>query len=427
MSPKGNQLMKRSRILNSVFAMTLVFMCAGGLTACASETTETSDPSLDISDTSEGVAATVNGTEIGEKAITAYIESFRVAGDLADEESWAEWLIEEGYTPEDIRSDVVDYYVNKQLLRQAAEENGVEADADTIDSQVETMRSYYDSEDDWTAALESLGMTEASYRDMLELSALESGLMDVVATASDPSEEDLLTNAESYASTYDGAKKSSHILFSSDDEETAQEVLDMINAGEIDFADAAAEYSLDSSSEDGGNVGWDKFTTFVDEYQEALDELEEGEVSGLVTSSYGIHIIMCTEVFTAPDEVTSVDQLPDEFVELIYSQLEEESLEESFTTWYEEYEAAADIVINDMPEGLSYDVDLSAYETEDDEEEDSDTTTTVNEDGYVEIESSSESSDSTDEDSTDEESSDEETTEEESTEETTEDDTTEEE
>ena len=106
--------------------------------------------------------------------------------------------------------------------------------------------------------------------------------------------------------------------FASDDQAAAQEVLDKINSGELDFADAAQQYSQDEGYKaDGGNVGWDKLTSFVDEYQTALDGLEKDQVSALVTSTYGIHIIKCTDVFTAPDEVTSIDQIPSEFSDSI--------------------------------------------------------------------------------------------------------------
>ena len=67
-----------------------------------------------------------------------------------------------------------------------------------------------------------------------------------------------------YDTTYDGAKRSSHILFDSGDEATAREVLDKLNAGELDFAEAAKEYSKDGSASDGGDVGWDKTSSFVE-------------------------------------------------------------------------------------------------------------------------------------------------------------------
>ena len=149
----------------------------------------------------------------------------------------------------------------------------------------------------------------------------------------------------------------------SDDEATAQEVLDKINSGELDFAEAAKEYSQDEGSkEDGGNVGWDKLTSFVDEYQTALDGLEEGQVSGLVTSSYGIHIIKCTQVFNAPEEVTSIDQLPSEFMDSIKSTLESSAKQQAYSQWYQDYKSNADIQINDMPSGLVYDVSLDGVE-----------------------------------------------------------------
>ena len=117
----------------------------------------------------------------------------------------------------------------------------------------------------------------------------------------EPTDEEVLEYAKTAVASYDGAKKSPISLFDADDKETAQSVLDQINSGELDFAEAAKEYSTDTgSAADGGDVGWDKLTTFVDEYQDALDSLEVGQVSGLVESDYGYHIIKCTEEFTAP-------------------------------------------------------------------------------------------------------------------------------
>ncbi|MDE8704020.1 peptidylprolyl isomerase, partial [Adlercreutzia equolifaciens] len=92
------------------------------------------------------------------------------------------------------------------------------------------------------------------------------------------------------------------------DEDLAQEVLEKLQSGELDFATAAESYSKDTGSAAvGGNVGWDKLTSFVTEYTTALNELEKGEISGLVTSSYGIHNIQCTDVFEAPEELTKMD------------------------------------------------------------------------------------------------------------------------
>ena len=360
--------MKRSAIAKFVCAVALSAACGTALVSCGNNA-DASDENVDIYDTSEGVAATVTGTEIGEKVVTTYIQNFRAQGQLEDDAEWAQWLVDNDYTVDDIRDQVIDYYASQQLLRQAAEENGVTVNTDDVNSQIETMRSYYSSQEDWEEALKSVGMTEASYRSTLELSVLEDGLMEKVATVTEPTDEEMLQYAQMYAQAYNGAKKSSHILFASDDQATAQEVLDKINAGELDFAEAAKEYSQDTgSAQDGGNVGWDKMTSFVTEYQTALDGLEKDQVSGLVTSSYGIHIIKCTNVFTAPEEVTSIDQIPTEFSDTIRKSLEDQSKSDSFNEWYQNFKDSADIQINDKPEGLPYDVDLTGVtktETED--------------------------------------------------------------
>lgn len=351
--------MRTSGLLKTACAAALALTCGFGLVACSGGSSENSS-GVDIGDVSEGVAATVNGTELGEKAITAYIDNFRSSNSLTDDSAWAQWMVDNGLDASGVREEVIDYYVSQELIRQAADENGVTVDDSEVDSQISTMRSYYSSDDEWNKALQTVGVTEDQYRDMIKLNLIETGLKDKVASATEPTDDEMLQYAQMYASAYDGAKKSSHILFSSDDEATAQEVLDKINAGELDFAEAAKEYSIDDASkEDGGNVGWDKLTSFVSEYQTALDGLEKDQVSGLVTTTYGIHIIKCTDVFTASEEVTSIDQIPSEFTDSIRQSLETSSKNESYSTWYQDYKSNADIVVNDMPSDVSYNVDTT--------------------------------------------------------------------
>lgn len=353
--------MKKMNFLKIACAAALSAACCFAVVGCSQTKSDSGDVS--VSDTSEGVAATVNGTEIGEKAVTSYIANFRSMSNLESDADWAQWLVDNNYTAADIREEVINYYASQELVRQAAEENDIKVESSEIDSQVQQMRSYYDSDEDWENALKQIGTTESQYRSLLEVSMLQQALQEKVAQPEDPTDEELLQYAQMYATYYNGAKKSSHILFNSDDEATAQEVLDKINSGELDFAEAAKEYSQDEGSkEDGGNVGWDKLTSFVDEYQTALDGLEEGQVSDLVTSSYGIHIIKCTQVFNAPEEVTSIDQLPSEFMDSIKSTLEASAKQQAYSQWYQDYKSNADIQINDMPSGLVYDVSLDGVE-----------------------------------------------------------------
>lgn len=351
--------MKKIAFAKSVFTASLVAACAWGLAGCAAGSGNTSETSY-----TGGVAATVNGVEIAEDDVTAMIESQRAQASLDDEDSWGSYLAQIGSTPSSIREQFIDGFISQEIVRQFASECDVNVEDSEVDSYVEKMKSNYSSDEDWRSALSQSGLIEDEYRENIKFSLQYQGLENHFTTE-EPSAENMLTYAKMYASSYDGAKKSSHILFDASDEATAQSVLDQINAGTLDFAEAAAQYSKDSSASGGGNVGWDKLTTFVDEYQDALDALEVGQVSGLVTSDYGIHIIKCTAEFTAPEELTDVNQLPEEFVERIKSMAASAESSQAISDWIDEKREASDVVINDMPENVPYNVDMSKYETSD--------------------------------------------------------------
>ena len=350
--------MKKSHIMKAVCAVGLSAACVWSLAACTSGDQASGD--------SGAVAATVGDVPISEDTVTKYIESIRSQMGVTDEDSWGNWLAQNGYTPESVREEVVNSYVQRELIKKGADERGITVDSTEVDGYVDQMKQNYDTDEKWQEALTQAGMTEDEYRSEIELQLKNRGLLESFASDEEPSEEDLLQYAQMYATTYDGAKRSSHILFDSGDEATAREVLDKLNAGELDFAEAAKEYSKDGSASDGGDVGWDKTSSFVEEYQTALDGLEKDQMSGLVTSTYGIHIIKCTDVFTAPEEVTSLDQIPSDWVDSIKSSLKSQKQNEAYQQWLEEDKESSDVVINPMPEGLPYAVDMSKYQTSDD-------------------------------------------------------------
>lgn len=358
-------------IAKGICAAGVAAACAFGLAACSSG-----------GSSSGGVAATVNGVNISEDDVTAYIEEVRASvlsyyGSDDQEDAWGEYLAAYGYTPESLRETVIENrFVQQELIKQGAEEQGIVIEDATIDEYVDKIKSNYSSDEAWQSALEQVGMTEQEYRDSIELALANDALKEAVGPETEPTEEELVAEVNESLSTWDGAKRSSHILFSADDEATAQSVLDQINAGTLDFAAAAQEYSKDGSASSGGDVGWDKLTSFVTEYQTALDGLSLGQVSGLVTSDYGIHIIKCTDVFTAPESVTSTDEVPAEFVDNARETLMQSNSSEAYNEWYESYRESADVVINEMPADVPYNVDMSAYTDDGSTDEGSDEATT---------------------------------------------------
>lgn len=86
--------------------------------------------------------------------------------------------------------------------------------------------------------------------------------------------------------------RASHILVNSS--EQAQSLLDMIRKG-ADFSDMARTYSLDDySAQQGGDLDYFTGSQMVPEFSEVAFSLDVGEVSDVVKTSYGYHIIKVT-------------------------------------------------------------------------------------------------------------------------------------
>jgi peptidyl-prolyl cis-trans isomerase D len=81
-------------------------------------------------------------------------------------------------------------------------------------------------------------------------------------------------------------------------QKTAEEVLAKIKAG-ANFADMAKKYSEDTSAQNGGDIGWITHGQTVQEFEDAAFSLQPGQVSGLIHTSYGIHIIKVLDKQTA--------------------------------------------------------------------------------------------------------------------------------
>jgi peptidyl-prolyl cis-trans isomerase C len=104
-----------------------------------------------------------------------------------------------------------------------------------------------------------------------------------------------------------------HILIA--DEEEAKKVLARVKAGE-DFTKLAAELSTDpGSGKDGGDLGYFTKQRMVPEFAEAAFITEIGQISNIVKSQFGYHIIKVED--KREKKAPSFDQLKDRIEEFL--------------------------------------------------------------------------------------------------------------
>lgn len=134
----------------------------------------------------------------------------------------------------------------------------------------------------------------------------------------------------------------SHLLVATAEEAEAAKA--RIEGGET-FADVAREVSTGPSAPNGGNLGWFGAGQMVTEFEQAVMEMEVGDVVGPVETQFGFHIITLNE--KRIKEAPALDEVRSQ----IASQVQETAIQARLA----ELEAATDIV---RPEDGAFDPEL---------------------------------------------------------------------
>ncbi len=122
-----------------------------------------------------------------------------------------------------------------------------------------------------------------------------------------------------------------HILVETEDK--AQEILDKLAAGE-DWNTLAAENSIDTSNKDtSGDLGWFSRGTMVLPFEEAAFALEPGEISGIVKSDFGYHIIASDGKEVRPLEGEAIDNAKYALYQAWFDKVNAEADIETFDGW----------------------------------------------------------------------------------------------
>ncbi|QEM70115.1 peptidylprolyl isomerase [Geobacter sp. FeAm09] len=256
-----------------------------------------------------------------------------------------------------IRHTVLDQLIEKKLVEQKAKELNIKIGDDEIRQAIEDVKrqNKIPSQEALLGALASQGITYDQYRAQLQEQLERLRLVSIeVRSKIQVGESEMRDYYEANLAKYTEEESfhARHIFFRISDKAPAEEikramttalmVLAEAKSGK-DFAGLAKSYSEDPAArKDGGDLGVFKKGDMLPELEQTIMALKSGEVSELVSTPAGFHIIKLEERIKG--KVKPFESVKNEIEDTIYRK----KSEDRFSQWAKELRSKASVEIKDL-------------------------------------------------------------------------------
>ena len=190
-----------------------------------------------------------------------------------------------------ILSQLIDY----ELLYQQAQTEKVKISNDEIDLEIDGIKDNFSSPEEFNEALKANNITIVQLKEDIKRQLMINSILEETRNQISISDEELLKyyneNKDSFLEPEQVHAR--HILVET--EEEANNLLLQLKEGLTDFAELAKEKSIGPSAPNGGDLGFFARGQMVKEFEDAAFSLEPSEISGVVQTEFGYHIIKCEE------------------------------------------------------------------------------------------------------------------------------------
>lgn len=249
---------------------------------------------------SEKNVALVNGAAISDKTLES--ELYQVK----------QRYLQQGITlPEDqnaaVRKKTLDYLINQELLYQESQKKGLKVDQDIVSGRLAAMQKRFPSEAEFEKTLKEIHLSKTDLQ--LKISrgiAIEELIKAQITKNIVVTEEENKSFYETNPQYFKQPEqvKASHILIKVDSKaddaqkaqarEKIQKIQQKLKNNE-DFAALAKEYSEGPSKSKGGDLGFFGRGQMVKPFENAAFIMKPGEISDIVETQFGYHLIQVTE------------------------------------------------------------------------------------------------------------------------------------
>lgn len=202
-----------------------------------------------------------------------------------------------------VQREVLEQLITQELLWQEAKRGGFVVSPAEVDRAIEQLRARYDSENAYLFELERNGFTAESYREDLkrQLSVrrwANETFAEAIAVTDEEIHDFYTANQERFVQPEQIDAR--HVLIKvaqkADEATVAQarqrieQILAEAKQG-ADFAELAKRHSQDASAPNGGDLGYFQRGQMVKPFEDAAFALKPGEISEVVRTRFGFHII----------------------------------------------------------------------------------------------------------------------------------------
>ena len=208
---------------------------------------------------------------------------------------------------DDIRNEIFDNLINIELLFQESRNNGIKVEKEAIDSQIKSLKQNLSNDAEFKNFLSELNLSESTLKLKIEKGLaiqklIETQIADKIKISDEESKvfydknPDLFKQPEQI--------KASHILIKvepdademkkSEAKQKIKNIQQKLNKGE-DFATLAKEFSEGPSKNNGGDLGYFQRGQMVKSFEDVAFALKTEEVSDIVETQFGYHIIKVTD------------------------------------------------------------------------------------------------------------------------------------
>ena len=249
---------------------------------------------------------------------------------------------------ERIKDNIVRKLVDQAIIAQKSEELGVTVDKETLDSRWAEQRKRYGSPEAFKAFVERAGTTEEDVRRNFDNNLLRQALFTRIAESVSINGAEVLEFFNKNRERYNEPEKvrASHILIRvpadakpevvKEKKKLAQSVRKKALKKGADFGEIAEEYGEDPTKQRGGDLGFFPRGRMVKPFEEAVWSLKTGQVSKVVRTQFGFHIIKKTDFAKATTK--KFEEVSEQLEKGLLARKRNQTIRETLEKWKNEAE-----------------------------------------------------------------------------------------